>query len=177
MRELRQVVSEIESMSADVQKIVGTIDSIAFQTNILALNAAVEAARAGDKGKGFAVVADEVGSLAGKCGESSKKTAELINACMTAIAKAQKCAEQTFESIKEIADNSDKIANAFVDIREATKDQASKSVDIQKEIANISGVVQNNMATAQETAASTQVLSDEADKLSRMIQKFTVKRY
>ncbi len=96
---------------------------------------------------------------------------------MTAIAKAQKCAEQTFESIKEIAYNSDKIANAFVDIREATKDQASKSVDIQKEIANISGVVQNNMATAQETAASTQVLSDEADKLSRMIQKFTVKRY
>ncbi|MGQ3096262.1 MAG: methyl-accepting chemotaxis protein, partial [Roseateles sp.] len=47
----------IEESSRKISDIIGTIDAIAFQTNILALNAAVEAARAGEQGRGFAVVA------------------------------------------------------------------------------------------------------------------------
>jgi methyl-accepting chemotaxis protein len=62
-----QVVGTMDAISASSRKIadiIGTIDGIAFQTNILALNAAVEAARAGEQGRGFAVVAGEVRSLA-----------------------------------------------------------------------------------------------------------------
>jgi len=69
MEKLYNAVNDVESMSADIQKIVSAIDSIAFQTNILALNAAVESARAGDQGKGFAVVSEEVRGLAAKCAE------------------------------------------------------------------------------------------------------------
>jgi methyl-accepting chemotaxis protein len=42
-----RVMGEISTSSKQIGDIIGTIDSIAFQTNILALNAAVEAARAG----------------------------------------------------------------------------------------------------------------------------------
>ncbi len=174
MQELRDVVAKVEGMSADISKIVNTIDSIAFQTNILALNASVEAARAGENGKGFAVVADEVGNLATKCSESSKKTEELIYECMRGIKKALECAENTSESIMSISNNSEQIAEAFVDITEATSNQDSKIKAIKAEMINVSGVVQNNMATAEETAASTEVLSEEATKLSDMVKQFMV---
>jgi methyl-accepting chemotaxis protein len=62
-------MDEIQASSRKIGDIIGTIDGIAFQTNILALNAAVEAARAGEQGRGFAVVASEVRSLAQRSAE------------------------------------------------------------------------------------------------------------
>ncbi len=175
MTQLLAAVKEIEEMSADIQKIVGTIDSIAFQTNILALNAAVEAARAGESGKGFAVVADEVGSLASKCGDASQRTSELIDKCISSISYAKKCADSTFECLVNIVAGSDEISKAFGDISADTLEQAEKSNDIQKEIGQISDVVQSNTATAEQTAASTETLSNQAADLDILVRKFKVK--
>lgn len=172
MTELMEVVKQIKEMSTDIQKIVGTIDSIAFQTNILALNASVEAARAGDLGKGFAVVADEVGALAAKCGEASKRTEELIDNCIYSINEAMKYAESTFDGLSSIVADSAEIATAFEEITEDTRIQADKSETIKSEMMNISDVVQNNTATAEETAASTEALSDQADNLRDIVNQF-----
>lgn len=171
---LFKAVDEIEEMSSNVQKIVGTIDSIAFQTNILSLNASVEAARAGDMGSGFAVVAQEVRNLATKCGESSQKTEELVHNCIVAIENAKKCADETLESISEIVSDSSEIAQAFAKISEDTQEQAEKSKNIQKEINAISDVIQTNTATVEETAASTSVLAQQAENLGEIIKNFDV---
>ena len=78
MVELTVSMDEILKAGEETQKIIKTIDEIAFQTNLLALNAAVEAARAGEAGAGFAVVADEVRSLAIRAADAAKNTANLI---------------------------------------------------------------------------------------------------
>lgn len=171
---LLDVVQEIENMSADINKIVATIDSIAFQTNILSLNASVEASRAGDMGLGFAVVADEIRVLAQKCGESSKKTEELINRCLSSIGKAKDYADNTMESLSVIVSGSEEIAKAFDNIAETTKEQVNKTNQIRNEVNTISDVVQSNTATAEETSASSEALAEQAYALKEIIHKFKI---
>lgn len=174
MELLMSAVNSVETMSVDIQKIVGTIDSIASQTKILSLNASVEAARAGEMGRGFAVVAEEVRSLAVKCGEASNKTSDLVNDCVKSIANAKECADATFESLSGIVNDSSEISVAFQNIASDTLEQAHKSKRIQDEVDNISEVVQTNSATSEETAASTALLSEQAKSLKELIRKFKI---
>lgn len=174
MEHLLRIVDQIEEMSSDIQKIVGTIDSIAFQTNILALNASVEAARAGENGRGFAVVAEEVSSLASRSSDASKKTGELIEKCITGIAQAKESADVTASALESIVTDSAEIARSFDSISEATREEARKANSIRMEINNISDVVQSNSSTAQETAASTEALSQQAQTLEAMTSRFRV---
>ncbi len=174
MVELFHVIEEIESMSSDIRKVVGAIESIALQTNLLALNASVEAARAGEHGKGFAVVADAVRSLAIQCGEESKKTAELIDGCLNNISKSREYADKTAVCLHSIVNDSAEISEAFQSITRDTSKQADTMKIIRSEISNISDVVLENTATAQQTAAATESLSKQSENLEKLVKGFKV---
>src|SRR5690606_15334429 len=77
----------IEASTQKVVEFVGTVQSIALQTNILALNAAVEAARAGEQGTGFAVVAAEVRDLAHRSAEATANIKALIASATEQVAE------------------------------------------------------------------------------------------
>lgn len=175
MKQMLEAMEEIDNSSAEIGKIMKTVDDIALQTNLLALNAAVEAARAGDAGKGFAVVADEVRSLAGKCQEASQTTSQLIESTLHSVAKGTAMARQTSESIEGIIDSSVQSVSLVERISQESSSQAASLEEVKLGIDQIEGVVQTNSAAAEESAAASEELSAQALTLKGLVGKFRLK--
>lgn len=172
MREMITAMGEISDSSNEIEKIIKTIEDIAFQTNILALNAAVEAARAGTAGKGFAVVADEVRNLAAKSAEASQSTSVLIGRSIAAVSQGTQIADVTGRQLESVVTGAHEIVETINGIAADTQIQAKAVEQIQNEMGQITSVVQTNSSTAEESAATSQELSTQASTLKQLVRTF-----
>lgn len=169
LERMTEAVAEIAKNSEETQKIIKTIDEIAFQTNLLALNAAVEAARAGEAGAGFAVVAEEVRNLAMRSAEAAKNTSDLIGNTVNAVKDGARLNEEANEAFKQNAEIVDKTSELVSEIAAASQEQSQGIDQINKAMAEMDKVTQQVAANAEEAASSSEEMSAQAEGMKGVV--------
>ena len=170
-----EVVQTMRGISEDSHKIadiIGTIDSIAFQTNILALNAAVEAARAGEQGRGFAVVASEVRALAGRSAEAAKEIKRLIDASTERVNQGAAQADKAGATMDEVVASIRRVTDLMGEISSASQEQSQGVEQVGEAVSQMDQVTQQNAALVEEMSAAAASLQSQAQEMVQTVATF-----
>jgi methyl-accepting chemotaxis protein len=159
----------IKSSSAEIAKIIKTIDEIAFQTNLLALNAAVEAARAGEAGAGFAVVAEEVRALAQRSAAAAKETAGKIEVALQRSEEGGRISTEVSGVLTQMVEQVRRMDTLVGEIAGASGEQSQGISQVNKAVSDMDKVTQANAAGAEESAAAAEELSAQSHELSKLV--------
>jgi methyl-accepting chemotaxis protein len=162
----------IHASSSKISDIIGTIDGIAFQTNILALNAAVEAARAGEQGRGFAVVAGEVRSLAQRSAQAAKEIKSLITTSVEQVDTGSGVVQGAGETMRELVGNAKRINDLLAEMATAASEQSSGVSQVGIAVHELDRMTQQNAALVEETAATASGLKQQALVLAQEVAWF-----
>jgi methyl-accepting chemotaxis protein len=174
-RIIGQVVTtmqQINDSSSRIGDIIGTIDSIAFQTNILALNAAIEAARAGEQGRGFAVVAAEVRALAQRSGAAAREIKTLITHSMDQVQNGTGVVQRAGQTIEEIVNTARRVRELLDAVAAGAKEQTLGVAQSALAVQELDTSIQQNAALVEETAAAATSLKEQALSLASEVAQF-----
>ena len=175
--EVRALVASVQQMraaSVETNRIVRTIDEIAFQTNLLALNAAVEAARAGDAGRGFSVVAEEVRALATRAGAAARQTHEVIEQSLASADAGVQMTEGVVRRFDEITRHLGAAAETLSNVSGSCEEQRYYSEECRSTMQRIDAATQQAAERSRESAAAAQALSALAATLAETVATFTL---
>ena len=167
-------MNEIRDSSSRMVEIIGTIESIAFQTNILALNAAVEAARAGEQGRGFAVVASEVRTLAQRSASAAADIKQLIDNSVERIKVGNDQITVAGDSVTGLMQSIKDVALIMDEITSASQEQSIGIGEIGQAVRQIDDTTQQNAALVQEATAAAQSLAEQSARLKNIVAQFRV---
>ncbi|WP_304622803.1 methyl-accepting chemotaxis protein [Roseateles cellulosilyticus] len=162
----------IEESSRRIADIIGTIDAIAFQTNILALNAAVEAARAGEQGRGFAVVAGEVRTLAQRSAAAAKEIKTLIGDSVERVEQGAALVNRAGQTMEQVVTAIDRVAQIIREISSASREQSTGVSQVGQAVSQMDQATQQNAALVEESAAAAESLKHQADELVKLVTRF-----
>ena len=174
MGQVVATMGEISDSSRRIADIIGTIDGIAFQTNILALNAAVEAARAGEQGRGFAVVASEVRSLAQRSAQAAKEIKTLIATSVERVESGSRLVSDAGTTMNDIVTSVQRVTDIIAEIRAASQEQSDGINQVNAAVGHLDQMTQQNAALVEQSAAAAMSLKDQAGKLAGLVSSFNL---
>lgn len=174
MKQLTQSIHEVSRASEEAQRIIGSIDEIAFQTNLLALNAAVEAARAGEAGMGFAVVANEVRNLAARAADAAKNTGEIIEKTVQSVRDGQEMVQKVNETFNMVEGEFDRISELIGEVASGSSQQAQGIAEISKTVSEMDIAVQLSASNGESLAGTSEAMNAQSRNMTEYVRELTV---
>ncbi|TSE21032.1 Methyl-accepting chemotaxis protein 4 [Tepidimonas alkaliphilus] len=174
MQDVERTMADIRQSSQRIGEIIGTIDGIAFQTNILALNAAVEAARAGEHGRGFAVVAGEVRSLAQRSAAAAREIKALIDASVAQVGAGAQVVVQAGQAMRDIVTSAERVDRLLEQVANGAQEQHAGIAQVGQALQELDRMTQQNAALVEQTAAATASLRQLAQSLAQEVDRFVL---
>jgi methyl-accepting chemotaxis protein len=172
MGEVVDTMAAIQAASARIGEIVGTIDGIAFQTNILALNAAVEAARAGPQGKGFGVVAAEVRTLAQRSAGAAKEIKALIQGSVQQVETGTHVVRKAGQAMTDIVSASRRVDELLGAMATGAREQSTGIGQIGQAVHELDHMTQQNAALVERTVAEAAAMRELAQRLATEVARY-----
>ena len=130
--------------------------------------------RAGEAGKGFAVVAHEIRNLAGQCGLAVEKTNKVIQQTYEAINEGTNSTHELEDAFGYLAKTFTTVNDCTQQIQQGSEQQNVAIESVYNEMKEIADIISLNSATSQQSAAASEELSSQVDRLSDLVGKFRV---
>ena len=165
-------MKQIQASSRKIGDIIGTINGIAFQTNILAINAAIEAARAGEAGRGFSVVASEVRTLAQRTADASKQIRGIIEESNQRVGAGAALAGKAGQTMQGVVGSVKRVTQLIGEISAASVEQSQGIEQVNHTITQIDEATQQNAALVEEATAAARSMEDQASVLVERVAHF-----
>ena len=181
-RELQPVVSALKHVIEGKDAMMGSVHSLAIetqglgemaaevgriaaQTNLLAINAAIEAARAGESGRGFAVVAAEVRKLSQSSADTGRRILGRVDKVQALMNQTLRAAEASHKQDKETVQTSGAVVQ---EVLQHVRTMGNAADSMQKHGSIVRQEVENLLMAMQFQDRVSQILQGVHNDMLRM---------